>query len=242
MLPVVVLAGGVGSRIASMDPTVPKPMLSVHGRPFLDWKLAGLVAEGVSDVIILVGHKSSVIAEHLSSKPVRGLTISLIDEGQEPMGTAGALRSAVDRLPERFFVTYGDSFLTSSFDRLGQLFDQCRPQAAIAVVEHDSALQPGNIALDGAVVVEYSKTSVPGRFRYLDYGQLALERDSLSRLPEGFKGDLGVLLRSLIADRELVAVVVDGRFFDLNTPDALESTTQAFEELRLAEVLGDYLT
>lgn len=241
MLPVVVLAGGVGSRIASVDPTVPKPMLPVHGRPFLDWKLAGLTAQGVTDVIVLVAHRSHVIADHLATGPILGLSTTVIDEGPEPMGTAGALRAAIDSLPDRFFVTYGDSFLTESFDALGRLFGERRPEAAIAVVEHDTEQQPGNTALEGDVVVEYLKPEGPGRFPYLDYGQLALERRALSRLPEGFRGDLGTLLSSLIDDRELLGVVVEGRFFDLNTPDALVSTSDAFEELGLVDSLSVHL-
>lgn len=241
MLPVVILAGGVGSRIASVDPKVPKPMLEVHGRPFLDWKLAGLVDEGVTEVIVLVSHRSDVIAAHLATDPVSGLQISIVDEGPDPMGTAGALRAAVDVLPDRFFVTYGDSFLTTSFSDLGRLFDDRRPEAAIAVVEHDSELQPGNICLDGSYVVEYIKPKERGRFQYLDYGQLALERRALLRLPDGYRGDLGVLLSSLIADRALLAVVVDGEFFDLNTPEALIATADAFDGLGLAERLCGYL-
>jgi len=241
VLPVVVLAGGVGSRIASVDPTVPKPMLPVLGRPFLDWKLAGLAAEGVTEVLVMVAHRSEVITRHLATDPVPGLTIQIIDEGTEPLGTGGALRAAIDRLPERFFVTYGDSFLTESFAALGRLFDERRPEAAIAVVEHDSELQPGNTALAGETVIAYEKPQSPGRYAYLDYGQLALERSTLLRLPEGYRGDLGVLFGSLIADRALLAVVVDGEFFDLNTPEALESTATSLASMGVIENLSRYL-
>lgn len=242
VLPVVVLAGGVGSRIAAVDPTVPKPMLQVHGRPFLDWKLAGLVAQGVTEVLVLVSHRSEVIREHLATDPVEGLAVTIIDEGPEPLGTAGALRAAIDSLPDRFFVTYGDSYLTESFDALGRLFDECRPEGAIALVAHDTELQPGNTELDGDVVVNYHKSEVPGRFAYLDYGQLALERQALLRMPEGFRGDLADLLGSLIADRALLGVVVDALFFDLNTPEALESTAASFTELGLPELLSRYFS
>lgn len=240
-LPVVVLAGGVGSRIASVDPTVPKPMLPICGRPFLDWKLAGLVAEGVAEVLVLVAHRSHVIADHLAADPVAGLDITVVDEGSEPLGTAGALRAALPTLPERFLVTYGDSYLTESFTALEELFERERPEAAVSVVEHDSVQQPGNTALDGDVVVEYDKPKKPGRFPYLDYGQLALERRALLRLPEGFRGDLGLLFTMLIADRALRAAVVNGDFFDLNTPEAFESTERAFIDQGLPERLGRFL-
>jgi len=241
MLPVVVLAGGVGSRIASVDPTVPKPMLRLIDRPFLDWKLAGLAQQGVREVILLVAHRSQVIVDHVATDPVPQLSVTIIDEGPDPLGTAGALRAAADYLPDRFFVTYGDSFLTQSFLPLGRVFDERRPEAAIAVVEHDSAAQPGNIALDGDVVIDYHKPDRPGRFPFLDYGQLALERRALLRLPEGFLGDLGALLRMLIAERALLGVVVSGEFHDLNTPEALAATESAFVDLGLPEKLREYL-
>lgn len=241
MLPLVLLAGGRGTRIASAFPDVPKPMAPVLGRPFLDWKLAGVAAEGISEVILLVAHRSEVMVDHLPALQRTGLEIRVIDEGGDPLGTAGALRAALSTLPELFLLGYADSFLTSSHADLARHHLAGTAPATLAVVRHDDAAQPGNTQVVDGMVVGYEKGTVPGRFPFLDYGQMALERDLLDLLPDGFTGDLSVLFGELARRRLLAAFEVQGRFFDINTPAALADTEAAFEALALGDRLAGYL-
>ena len=125
-----VLVGGLGTRLGSLVADVPKPMLPVAGRPFLAWLIEELSRFGITDVVLLTGHKSDVVEGALAgmqaglAKPVR-IAIS-----REPVraGTGGALYHARALLEERFLLVNGDS-----------LFD-CVPGAALAGVEEPGVL------------------------------------------------------------------------------------------------------
>jgi len=241
MLPVVLLAGGRGTRIAAIDPRLPKPMLPVLGRPFLDWKLAGLAAEGAGEIILLVAHRGDEILAHLPALRRTGLTIVVIEEEPEPLGTGGALRAAMDRLPSAFLLGYADSYLTVPHTELETFFRGCSALAALAVVSHDTPEQPGNTDIRDGRVFRYEKARAHGRLPFLDYGQMAMKREAVGLLPEGFVGDLGVLVNLLAAQGELAALILDGEFFDLNTPESLSATERAFVKLGLEDRLGGYL-
>ena len=109
---VVVLAGGLGTRVAHLTgPDVPKALLPLDGRPFVDYKLAMLAAQGVTDVVLLVGHGAGPLRDHVGDGGDLGLRVTFVDDGPGLRGTAGAIATASDRLDDVFWVTYGDTLL-----------------------------------------------------------------------------------------------------------------------------------
>src|SRR6516225_3767283 len=107
----VVLAGGLATRMRPRTLTVPKSMLEVAGRPFVDWQLERLAACGVRDVVMCIAHLGGQIRDHVGDGRAFGLRVEWADEGPTLLGTAGAVRAALELLQPTFLVTYGDSYL-----------------------------------------------------------------------------------------------------------------------------------
>ena len=102
MLATVLLAGGLGTRVAGITgDSLPKAMLPVAGRPFIDYKLADLAAQGVTDVHLLVAHRAGPLCEHVGDGRAYGTRVHVIDEGERLLGTGGALRHAWRSCPMR---------------------------------------------------------------------------------------------------------------------------------------------
>src|SRR5215470_9779730 len=93
----VVLAGGLGTRMRPRTETVPKSLLEVCGRPFVDHQLAWLAAHGVTEVVLSVGYLGEMIEAHVGSGAGFGLKVRYVSEGAVLLGTAGALRLAAER-------------------------------------------------------------------------------------------------------------------------------------------------
>ena len=104
----VILCGGLGTRLRSVVSDVPKPMAPIAGRPFLDYVLAYLAAEGVRRVVFAAGYKSDAIQARYGARwGDQDLAYSI---ETEPLGTGGALRQALERLEsEAGMVVNGDS-------------------------------------------------------------------------------------------------------------------------------------
>src|SRR5207244_10787800 len=92
----VVLAGGLGTRMRPLTETVPKALVPVAGRPFLDWQLRLLAEEGVRDVVLCVGYRGDMVRAFAGDGSAWGLRLRWVDEGRELLGTAGALRVALE--------------------------------------------------------------------------------------------------------------------------------------------------
>lgn len=112
---VVIMAGGKGTRIASVKSDVPKPMIEICGKPILEWQIENLKACGLTDITLVIGYLGHVIKEYFGDGSKFGVKISYFEE-TEPLGTAGALFK-MPELTEDFLLMCGDVILDVDFNR-----------------------------------------------------------------------------------------------------------------------------
>src|SRR5437867_11009090 len=127
MLPCVVLAGGLGTRMLPVTDLIPKALIPVLGRPFAERQLEWLASEGVVDVIYSIGHLGHAVRAALGDGSRFKVRLTYVDEGEDLRGTGGALRLAFDSgaLPQAFFVLNGDSYLSVTFADVEAAWHRC---------------------------------------------------------------------------------------------------------------------
>jgi NDP-sugar pyrophosphorylase family protein len=222
--PVVVLAGGLGTRLAAVTgESAPKALVAVAGRPFIDWKLDELRAAGATDVLVLTGHHGDAVAAHLGDGSQFGLRVRCRRDGAGPVGTGGAVRDALDALPPQFWVTYGDSLMTVDLAAGERQLAATDGTALMTVWRNRDALGPSNALVRGDHVVAYAKDPTPPGAEHIDYGMLLLGWDAFVAAPTS-AFDLGVVLGDLAERGELVAFAADEPFHDVNDLEALRAT------------------
>jgi N-acetyl-alpha-D-muramate 1-phosphate uridylyltransferase len=227
MLPVAVLAGGLGTRMADVTgPTIPKALLRVAGRPFIDFKLAGLAAEGVERVALLVGHGDRLIADHVGTGAQYGLHVTCRSDGPILLGTGGAVREALDLLGEAFWVTYGDTYLRAPMEEIETSFRSQNVEGMLTVLRNRDRWDRSNVRIDEALVVEHRKGSRQGSYEYIDYGLAILRRDSVKSFPAGSPFDLEDVFQRLITSGTLGAHVVARRFYEIGSPEGYRQTDE----------------
>ena len=116
----VIMAGGKGTRIASItQDDIPKPMLTVGGKPILEHQIECLKKSGVDEVILIVGHLGDVISDYFKDGSNFGINIRYIHEDSlKPLGTAGSLYFLKDDIKEDFLFIFGDVFLSVDFNKM----------------------------------------------------------------------------------------------------------------------------
>ncbi len=112
---VVIMAGGKGTRIASVKSDVPKPMIPICGKPILEWQIENLKACGLTDITLVVGYLGNVIQEYFGDGAKFDVSINYFVE-DAPLGTAGALFKMLE-LTEDFLLMCGDVILDVDFNR-----------------------------------------------------------------------------------------------------------------------------
>ena len=212
----IVLCGGLGTRLRSVVSDVPKPMAEVAGRPFLDYVLAFLAAEGVGRAVLAAGYKAEVIQGRYGER-WRDMEIAYSIEA-EPLGTGGGLRQALEQLAgEAAVVVNGDSLLLAPMAPLSGPLAAGADLVLTASRRADTA-GGGVCALDGDRLVGF-RPGAAGQAGLVNAGVYALRRGFFAGLdlPAAFSFERDVL-EAQAGRLDVRVVVSEADFIDIGLP------------------------
>ncbi|OGZ71088.1 MAG: hypothetical protein A2904_00020 [Candidatus Staskawiczbacteria bacterium RIFCSPLOWO2_01_FULL_33_9] len=218
---VVILAGGLGTRLRPLTHTVPKPMVLIKGKPFLEYQLEMLKKNGFEDFILCTGYLGEKIEEYFGNGKKIGIHIKYSKEN-EPLGTGGALKKAENFLEDEFIVVYGDSFLDMDYNAAITYKNKSKKLGTTVVFRNNPKIVKSNIEISQTCeVLNYDKKN-EGRSNYVEAGVHIFQKEVLSFVPENSVFSLEEeLLPILIKKRELNAYITDKRFYDIGTFERL---------------------
>jgi len=145
---VVLMVGGLGTRLRPLTNNVPKPMLHVGGKPILETIIKKFVDHGFTHIVLCVNYKSEIIRNHFGSGEKFGATIEYVYEDKR-MGTAGALTLLKEKPTEPFFVMNGDLLTDINFESLLDYHTLNKSMGTMCVREYDFQVPFGVVNLDG---------------------------------------------------------------------------------------------
>ena len=223
----VILAGGLATRMRPLTERIPKALIPIAGRPFIDHQLDWLAGHGVTDVVLSVGYKGDAIRAHVGDGRRHGLRARIVDEGEQLRGTAGALRLALDEgaLEEAFLVMYGDSYLPIDFTPVFRAFQSSGKPALMTIFRNDGRWDTSNVIFDGTMVLydKQRRTRPAADFTFIDYGLSVLSRRLIAdEIPAGATADLATLFHAVSVRGELAGFEVSQRFYEIGSPGGLE--------------------
>jgi len=223
-LPVAILAGGKATRLGPITETIPKALLDVAGQPFVLHQLALLRAHGVTRVVLCVAHLADQIERVLGDGRALGLAITYSHDGGQLLGTGGALRQALPLLGDRFFVLYGDSYLTCDYADVARTYERSGKLGLMTVYRNDGRYDASNVSYRDGRIVRYDKTDRSAAMTHIDYGLGVLAAEALAGYPADQRLDLAVVYQDLLARDQLAGYEVAERFYEIGSSAGLEET------------------
>lgn len=225
----VIMAGGKGTRIASLNKDIPKPMFRLWGKPVLEYAVRELVAQGIREIILVVGHLGSIVREYFNDGSAFGAEISYITE-ENPLGTAGALYFLKDKLDEDFVLLNGDVIFSIDFSRMVDFHRKKGGMATLLVHPNSHPYDSGLVQYEDDGCVTHWMTKEDERTWYrnrVNAGVHVLSQRIFSMFSEPRKTDLDRdILRRLIPDRELWAYYSTEYVKDMGTPERYKEVTE----------------
>lgn len=196
----VILCGGRGERLRPLTDSLPKPMASVLGRPFLELLVCQFRDAGIRRIVLLNGYRGNQVAAHFGTGADFGVEIRSV-QGAEEWETGRRITEAADLLDERFVLAYGDNFAPFRGDALAARHEACGLPVTLTV----AAKERGNVRLgaDGAVEA-YDPDRAETGLRHVEIGYMMVDRDPVLALDPG-RGNFSLTLRQLAAGRRLAA-------------------------------------
>lgn len=235
----VILAGGLGTRLLPITRSVPKAMIQVCGRPFLEYQLGLLKAHGVNDIILCVGHLGDVLESHFGDGSRFGVSIRYGREDKHLLGTAGALKNVEHLLNEVFFVTYGDGYLVLDYQQAMADFRQQDQLGLMVVYKNRDRYDRSNVVVTGRFVGGYDKQlTLPG-MDYIDFGVSILRKRALRQIPPRVAVSLEELYTSLVAQHQLLAYKARRRFYEIGSPRGLSEFEALVKAGRISALPAD---
>lgn len=232
-VPAALLAGGLATRLRPITETIPKAMVEVAGRPFIDHQLFLLRRNGIRRAVLCLGYLGEQIEQHLGDGAAFDMELRYSYDGDRLLGTGGALRRALPMLGTVFWVLYGDSYMDIDYPAVLAHFTASGARGLMTVFHNENRWDKSNVVFRDGRLLCYSKRASSSEMRHIDYGVTLLCGDVLASLPENEPADLADLLSDMAARGQLVGHEVTQRFYEIGSHQGLEET-QKYLQIRSA--------
>lgn len=219
-----ILAGGLGTRLGAITQEVPKPMVSVGPKPFLEHLMRHLSQQGITDFVLCIGYLAEKIQNHFGDGKSFGWNIQYTVE-KELLGTGGAIKKASSLLQEHFLVISGDNYLELDYVNFMQTFEAKKKTGMLSVWTNNPPLFRSNVELElPSGIIKSYHFSDTARKNFVDVGVKAFSRKLFSYFPAQEKFSLEVdALPQIAADGELLGYPVKNPPLDVGTLEGLET-------------------
>lgn len=212
---VIILAGGLGTRLRHVVSDTQKAMAPVNGRPFLYYIAEYLIARGAQKIVFAVSYRSEQIREYFGNE-YKGVKI-LYSEEAEPLGTGGAIKQALELCTsENVFILNGDTFFDVDLSALEKRHAELKADITLSVREVGCRDRSGVVVFDenGNITAFNEKKSIERG--YINGGTYLVKRSIAEKLPDGkFSFETDVMEKLVF---RMAAVPFDGYFIDIGVP------------------------
>jgi D-glycero-alpha-D-manno-heptose 1-phosphate guanylyltransferase len=216
-LEAIILAGGLGTRLSSVVPNLPKPMAPITGRPFLEILLESLYLKGFRSIILSVGYLSEIIIFHFGSR-YKEMAISYVVE-KTPLGTGGAIREALVRANEdHVYIFNGDTFVDFDINGVECLWNEVRSPIIIGC-KATNVERYGKLLIDGKRIIGFSEKGLIGP-GIINAGCYVIPVSLACQLPKEDKFSFeNNFLSQHVAQGNYYLYLAEGLFIDIGIPE-----------------------
>jgi N-acetyl-alpha-D-muramate 1-phosphate uridylyltransferase len=224
MLPVVILAGGLATRLYPATRIIPKSLIDIAGQPFIYHQLGLLKEKGVSKVVLCVGHLGQMIEDYTRDGSRWGIEVRYAYDGNILLGTGGAVKKALPLLPESFFILYGDSYLDIEYNSVVRCFNDEGMPVLMTVYRNKNAFDSSNILMKDGRIIKYDKKIRDPAMEYIDYGLIAVRKEIFEAFPSDKPFDLSQILYPMVDAGKVAAFEIGTRFYEIGSTRGIRET------------------
>lgn len=222
-LPMVILAGGLATRLRPLTKNIPKAIAIVAGKPFIFWQLELLKKCNFKNVIILTGYLGEKIEKLVGNGKNFNLDIRYYNDGDVLLGTGGAVKKISKNLPDHFFLMYGDTYLPINFKRVEDFFFLNKLNNVMTIAQNKDYEKFYNVYFKNNKILSYDKKNKTKKANYIDYGLSIFSKDTFFKTKKN-AFNLDLIFQKLINRNDIKGYIVHKSFYEINTIKSLELT------------------
>jgi dTDP-glucose pyrophosphorylase len=225
--PIIIMAGGLGSRLYPLTKDLPKPMIEISGKPILEIIINKFANEGFKNIFLCVNYKSEIIKDYFKNGTNFGVNISYIEEDKR-LGTAGALSLIKEKFNSPIIVTNGDILSRINFSQFVNHHIRQKAKASVAVREYSYEVPFGVIENEDGFIKNISEK--PTQHFFVNAGIYILEPELIKMIPKNEFYDMPSLINKLVKENEQVAsYLIREYWLDIGRNSELEKARSEYE-------------
>ncbi len=226
---VVLMVGGLGTRLRPLTDNTPKPMLKVGNKPILETIILNFKKYGFVNIVLCVSYKSEIIEEYFKDGSEFGVNIEYAHENKR-MGTAGALSLVKERLDEPFFVMNGDLLTNINFENMMEYHLTNDATATMGVRDYDFQVPYGVVNVDGVDIQSIQEKPIH-RF-FVSGGVYVLNPDVLKYIPNNEFYDIPTLFEKMIEEKQKsISFPIREYWLDIGRMEEFEKANNEYSEV-----------
>lgn len=215
---IVILCGGLGTRVQHITLNKPKLLIDINGKPFFDHALKIFKKNKIKNIFLLTQYKDKYIKNYI--KYIKHFRIKVLRDGKKRLGTGGSLKRNLKFLPKEFFLTYGDSYLDFDYSKIRKKF-KLTNKIIITIYKNKSSKHKNNILVLNKKILKYNKKK---NFNYIDYGLFYFKKVDLKECNiKSKKFDMSEYIKELIIKKKLEYVISRKKFQECGSIEGINS-------------------
>jgi NDP-sugar pyrophosphorylase family protein len=221
-LPVIILAGGLGTRVAKSFKNIQKCMIKFNRKPFLYYVLKNLEKNKITKVILSLGYNAHQVENYIKKNNDNfNLNFFFSYDGQKPLGTGGAVKKAVKFVQDDFLLTYGDTYLNYNFEKIVTFYKKKKTKSLISVYKNKNGSDKNNIFFNGKKICYYSKVNRE-KCNYIDWGLSVFNKDIFLNEKKSIF-DMNLIYNKQIEKNQLYGFEVFKRYIEIGSLQAIRN-------------------
>jgi NDP-sugar pyrophosphorylase family protein len=213
---IVILCGGLGTRVQHITLNKPKLLIDINGKPFFDHALKIFKKNKIKNIFLLTQHKDEYIKNYIRN--INHFRIKVLRDGKKRLGTGGSLKRNLKFLPKEFFLTYGDSYLDFDYSKIKKKFKSTNKNI-ITIYKNKSSKHKNNILVKKNKIIKYDKNK---NFNYIDYGLFYFRnQDLMKHQIHNAKFDMSEFIKKLIKSDKFEFVKSKKKFQECGSIDGI---------------------
>jgi N-acetyl-alpha-D-muramate 1-phosphate uridylyltransferase len=236
LFPIVIMSGGLATRLRPLTETIPKALLESNGKPFVHHQLTLLKSQNIKKVIMCLGFLGEQIVDYVGDGKRYGLEVDYVFDGPILLGTAGAVKKALPKVPtENFFVLNGDSYLPCDYSAVQNTFIQSEAQGLMTVFHNEGRWDTSNVEFQNNRIINYDKTLRTPRMLHIDYGLEIFNKNAFDVVPDNQPFDLVPVYQALLKNNQLAAHEVAERFYENGSLEGISALESYLKNIALEQ-------
>ena len=229
----VILAGGQGTRLRPLTNTIPKPLIPINGKPFVQYIIENLKKNNIKKIVLLVGYMGDAIEKYFKDGSEFGVTITYSYAPIE-YDTGARLREATSLLDKYFLLLYCDNYWPLKIKELTKYYKKIGTEALVTVYTNKDNYSKNNIRVNEEGIVEaYDKSSKALELNGVDIGFFILKKDLFNKFPEDNFSFEKTILPQLISKKQLAGYMTNHKYYGLSNLNRIPQLKDFFKEKKV---------